>query len=64
MLLFLKHATDILMVECVDVQEVTLKQFHIKINVQKASGCKGGKIIFQYRRLWGKTRLKLLRRCK
>lgn len=35
-LLFFKDASDILIVECFDVQEVPLKKFHIKINIQKA----------------------------
>lgn len=46
MLYFFEHATDILMMECLDIQGVILKQFQ-KINVQKASGCRGEKIIFQ-----------------
>lgn len=35
-----------LTVECLDVQEVTLKQFHIKMNVKKDSEYRGGKTMF------------------
>ena len=36
-------------VECLDVQEITLKQSHTKINAQTSSGSREGKIIVQ---LW------------
>lgn len=63
MLLFFKHATNILIlvVECLHIRAVILKQFNIKINVQKVSGV--GESFYNYRRLSckaQKTSVKLL----